>query len=138
MRRHTRLLRRATVTLAAALTMGLGTTTAHADPGIPDIGYGHANNPESVGCVQFFVNNYLNLHLLEDGKFGPQTEYGVKKLQKFSNYHWATSQLAIDGIFGKHTGEVVLKHIKRYPLSIDYRKATRCAHKVPSYNVILN
>ncbi|WP_405858730.1 hypothetical protein OG407_16315 [Streptomyces sp. NBC_01515] len=136
--RHTPLLRRATVTLAAALTVGLGTTTAHADPGIPDIGYGYANNPGSVRCVQFFVNNYLDLHLLVDGEFGPQTELGVEKLQKYSTYHWATTQLAVDGIFGKNTGEVALKHIKRYPLSIDYPKATRCAHEVPSYGVILN
>ncbi|MFJ9628378.1 peptidoglycan-binding protein [Streptomyces sp. NPDC091280] len=135
---HTRLLRRATVTLTAVVTVGLGTTTAHADPGIPDIGYGHANNPASVRCVQFFVNNYLNLHLLVDGKFGPQTELGVKKLQKYSNYHWATTQLAVDGIFGKNTGEVVLKHIKRYPSSIDFRKASQCGHRVPSYGVILN
>ncbi|WP_327404571.1 hypothetical protein OG194_33865 [Streptomyces sp. NBC_01288] len=90
--------------------MGLGTTTAHADPGIPDVGYGHANNPDSVGCAQSFVNNY----------------------------HWDTTQSAVNGILGKNTGGVVLKHIKRYPLSIDYRKASRRAHEVPSYGVILN
>ncbi|MFE2065237.1 peptidoglycan-binding protein [Streptomyces sp. NPDC059467] len=136
--RHARALRRATVILAAVVPMGLGTTTAHADPGIPDIGYGYANNAESVRCVQFFVNNYLDLHLLVDGEFGPQTENGVKQLQKYSNYHWATTLLAVDGIFGKNTGEVVLKHIKRYPGSIDYTKASHCAHYVPSYNVVLN
>ncbi|MFF7750112.1 peptidoglycan-binding protein [Streptomyces sp. NPDC007971] len=136
--RHTRILRRATVTLAAAVTMGLGTTTAHADPGIPNVGYGYPNPGESVRCVQFFVNNYLNLHLLEDGKFGPQTEYGVRQLQRLSNFNWATHELAIDGIFGKATGEVVLDHVKRYPWTIDYARASHCAHYVPSYSVILN
>ncbi|MFD8719952.1 hypothetical protein ACFV2H_18520 [Streptomyces sp. NPDC059629] len=106
--RHARALRRATVILAAVVPMGLGTTTAHADPGIPDVGYGYANNAESVRCVQFFVNNYLDLYLLVDGKFGPQAENGVKQLQKYSTYHWATTLLAVDGIFGKNTGEVVL------------------------------
>ncbi|MFI2206616.1 peptidoglycan-binding protein [Streptomyces sp. NPDC020192] len=136
--RHTRILRRATVTLATAVTMGLGTTMAHADPGIPAVGYGYPNYGASVRCVQFFVNNYLNLHLLEDGKFGPQTEYGVRKLQRFSNYHWATRELAVDGVFGPATGEVVLEHVKRYPWTINYAKASHCAHYVPSYNVVLN
>ncbi|MEV0740596.1 hypothetical protein AB0I51_32770 [Streptomyces sp. NPDC050549] len=46
--------------------------------------------------------------------------------------------MAVDGVFGKHTGEVVPKHIKRYPASIDFRKASHCGHEVPSYGVILN
>ncbi|WP_043687300.1 peptidoglycan-binding domain-containing protein [Streptomyces xylophagus] len=124
--------------LAAAVTVGLGTTTAHADPGIPDVGYGYPDPGVSVRCVQFFVNSYLNLHLLEDGKFGPQTEYGVRQLQRLSNYHWATRELAVDGIFGKATGQAVLDHVKRYPGTIDYTKASHCAHDIPSYSVVLN
>lgn len=131
------MLRRATVALAAAVNLALGAAAAHADPGIPDVGYGYPNDGRSVQCVQFFVNNHLNLHLVEDGKFGPRTERGVGELQRHSNRNWATQELVVDGIFGKATGEVVLKHVKRHPWTIDYEKASRCAHYVPSCAVVL-
>ncbi|MGW2787366.1 peptidoglycan-binding domain-containing protein [Streptomyces populi] len=135
--KHTRTLRRATVVLAAAVTLGLGTTTTHADPGIPNVGYGYPNG-KSVACVQFFINNYLGMRLDEDGKFGPKTEAGVRALQEYSNRNWATQLLTVDGVFGKATGEVVLNHVKQYPWSIDYARAWSCSHSVPSYSVVLN
>lgn len=137
--RHTPLLRRSLVALAVAAVTGLGTTTAVADPGIPNVGYGYPNPSQSVRCVQFFVNAYTNLHLLEDGKFGPQTELGVRRLQELSNFTWATRELRIDGVFGQDTGQAVLEHVKRNPWTTgDFTKATRCGHYVPSHTVVLN
>ncbi|RSS75494.1 peptidoglycan-binding protein [Streptomyces sp. WAC06614] len=137
--KHTRTLRRATAVLAAAVTLGLGTTTAHADPGIPNVGYGYPNPAKSVRCVQFFINSYLGMHTVdEDGLFGPRTQQGVKDLQRHSNFNWTTHELATDGVFGKATGQAVLEHVKQNPWSIDYNRAWSCSHYVPSYTVVLN
>lgn len=129
----------ATVVASAAVLLGVGVPSAQADPGYPTVGYGKPNFGSQVRCVQYFVNQLTGLHILEDNSFGPQTEYGVKRIQQLASTRWAAAPLAVDGYFGPATGQVVLERIKRNPWLVDdFQKATNCAHWVPSYTVVLN
>ncbi|MFJ3309577.1 peptidoglycan-binding protein [Streptomyces sp. NPDC086549] len=136
---HTYIVRHGTTVLAAVAFLGLGTTTAHADPGIPAVGYGYPNVAASVRCVQYYVNQLTDVHILEDGKFGPETQLGIKRIQKLAGTTWAAAPLKVDGIFGKKTGQVVLERVKQYPWLVNnYQAASTCGHYVPSYTVVLN
>ncbi|MFI6152997.1 peptidoglycan-binding protein [Kitasatospora sp. NPDC051170] len=113
--------------------------SAQADPGNPTVGYGYPNPGLQVQCVQYFVNQLTGLHILEDGRFGPQTEYGVKRIQQLASTSWAAAPLKADGYFGPATGQVVIERVKKYPWLVDnFQKATTCAHFVPSYTIVLN
>ncbi|MFH8625950.1 peptidoglycan-binding domain-containing protein [Streptomyces vietnamensis] len=137
--RNTRILRRGATALAAVVLLGLGTTPAHADPGIPTVGYGYPNWSSSVRCVQYYVNQLTGLRILEDGLFGPETERGIRRIQQLAGTDWAAAPLKVDGYFGQATGQVVLERIRFHPWTVDsYEKASLCSHYVPSYTVVLN
>ncbi|MFE0651989.1 peptidoglycan-binding protein [Streptomyces sp. NPDC059534] len=137
--RHTHILRRGTTALAAAALLGFGAAPAHADPGIPTVGYGYQNWGSSVRCIQYYVNQLTDVHILEDGKFGPETALGIRRIQQLASTDWAAAPLKVDGYFGQATGQVVLERVKYHPWMVDdYQKASICGHYVPSYTVVLN
>ncbi|GAA3125372.1 peptidoglycan-binding domain-containing protein [Streptomyces echinatus] len=133
--KHLKALRNGVVGAAAVALLAAGTTTAQADPGNPTVGYGYPNYARQVACVQFFVNWYTGMRIAVDGKFGPQTGAGVKRLQEISNRTWATQELDVDGVFGPRTGQVVLTHAKN-DRGMDQIRAASCSHAVPSYSVV--
>ncbi|WP_251093802.1 hypothetical protein [Streptomyces sp. Caat 7-52] len=133
--KHLKALRSGAVGAAAVALLAVGTTTAQADPGNPTVGYGYPDHARQVACVQFFVNWYTGMRIEVDGKFGPRTQLGVKRLQDISNRTWATQELAVDGVFGPRTGQVVLTHAKK-DRGMDQYKAASCSHVLPSYSVV--
>ncbi|MFB8235771.1 peptidoglycan-binding protein [Kitasatospora purpeofusca] len=137
--RHTHLLRRGATVLAATALLGSGAVTAHADPGLPTIGYGYPNRSTSVRCVQYYINQLTHSHIMEDGLFGPETERAIRGMQERADRDWGTHPLKADGYFGQATGQVVLERIKQNPWLVDdYQRASTCGHFVPSYTVVLN
>ncbi|MFJ4094704.1 peptidoglycan-binding protein [Kitasatospora sp. NPDC089913] len=137
--RLTRLLRRGATVLAATALLGSGAVTAHADPGLPNTGYGYPNWSHTVRCIQYYVNQLTDVHILEDGRFGPETDLGIRRIQKLASTDWAAAPLVVDGVFGKATGQAVLERVKYHPWLVDsFEKASNCGHYVPSYTVVLN
>ncbi|PKT68862.1 hypothetical protein CW362_32765 [Streptomyces populi] len=131
--KHLKALRSGVLGAAAVAVLAAGTTTVQADPGNPTVGYGYPNYARQVACVQFFVNWYTGMRIAVDGKFGPQTQLGVKRLQEISNRTWATKELVVDGVFGPGTGQVVLVHAKN-DRGMDQYQAASCSHDLPSYS----
>ncbi|MFJ9691566.1 peptidoglycan-binding protein [Kitasatospora sp. NPDC101183] len=138
--RHIRTIRRAATALAATALLGaLTAPAAHADPGIPTVGYGYPNWSPSVRCIQYYVNQLTDVHILEDSRFGPETELGIRRIQQLASTKWAAAPLIVDGYFGPATGQAVLERIKKYPWLVnDFQKASTCGHYVPSHTVVLN
>ncbi len=137
--RHTHALRRGATVLAATALLGSGAVTAHADPGLPTVGYGYQNRSTAVRCVQYYVNQLTDRHILEDGRFGSETERGIKRIQELAPGNWGSHILKVDGYFGQATGQVVLERIKQNPWLVDdYQRASTCGHFVPSYTVVLD
>lgn len=106
------LARTAVAATAAGLALAVGMGTAQADTGSPNVGYGYANNPHAVWCVQHLANDIARdrnhwVTISEDGVFGPSTYEMIRWIQ-------GNEGLPVDGVVGKQTGYYLLAYGDRY------------------------
>ncbi len=96
------MIRRAGIALCAGgVIVGTLAGTADASPDAGRIGPGQTNNPHGVWCVQAAIDaSPVNVHVAEDGVYGPQTEAAIKAFQR----HYL---LTADGIVGESTGSMI-------------------------------
>ncbi|MFF0204331.1 peptidoglycan-binding domain-containing protein [Streptomyces sp. NPDC005017] len=123
------------VAVAAAGVLGVTglAGTAEANPYAPNVGYGYANVPAAVTCVQQFYNHFTpSPPIAVDGRFGPETYAAVKRLQSWVNVSYAGQfQLQVDGIFGKRSGDALIS-IARGDWRLAEHYVSQCAYALPT------
>ncbi|MCX4983235.1 peptidoglycan-binding protein [Streptomyces sp. NBC_00572] len=121
--------------LTARVAVGVAATTlaalalpgsAQAQPGAGYIGYGQANQPTAVWCVQKALNIIISDHFATqhdlisvDSAFGPETDEAIRYVQ----YRMLGAADA-DGIVGPRTGDLIMRQH-----TFDYQK---CYPYVPT------
>ncbi|MEU6233552.1 peptidoglycan-binding domain-containing protein [Kitasatospora sp. NPDC047058] len=118
---------------AMAAVAGLA-GTSQADSTGRNVGYGQPNIPKAVACVQKFYNHYVEDDrgrlVVVDGKFGPDTDMAVHKIQLLVNQRFPGAQLQVDGVVGPRTGHYIIG-VLRSDWFVDRGYAEGCAQVLP-------